>query len=289
MSAELSNKSLGLVRDLLRNMQPDELFSQHDLIQFWQDTLFDAGFSQEFIDFGKTFGFNWSHIIPSVANARSDRHPYSSKFGPSGSRELLELLASLVLNNYKDSQAEEELRESLAQDGFSLDSGSHADSTLPRELADLPGQKKLQTDLAKILSEQQNVALLFTDCDGFKAVNDTLGHPEGDRCLVQTVQTISAAILGKGRIYRYGGDEFAVILPNFDLEEAASTAERIRKEVERAKPGGNVEVTLSIGVANSQTENTKDANELIRAADAAMYVAKKTKNSVAISTGDSKG
>ena len=82
----------------------------------------------------------------------------------------------------------------------------------------------------------------------FQSVNDTNGHPEGDACLDRVVSTLGDVVGRKGKIYRWGGDEFAVCLPDFSTEEAQVTADLIRRAVEQTKPGGEVTVTTSIGI-----------------------------------------
>jgi diguanylate cyclase (GGDEF)-like protein len=75
-------------------------------------------------------------------------------------------------------------------------------------------------------------------------------------------------------LYRYGaGDEFGVLLKNFDRDEALATAERIRREIDEANPGGSVTVTASVGVAFSSGETR--AEELLKSADEAVYKSKK--------------
>jgi diguanylate cyclase (GGDEF)-like protein len=289
MSPDFSSKSLGLVRDLLKNMQPEEAYSQFETNEFWRDKLFDADFPQEFVDVARKYGFNWSLIIPYLRSGKFEgQNSYTSTVLPAlASREILGRLATFAIDANEGSSGAEKLRSSLVADGFPLNPEPAADTTVPVELAQLPDQKSFRTDLAERLSAGPNVSLLFIDCDGFKAVNDNLGHLEGDKCLILAARTMTEAILGKGNLYRYGGDEFAVILPNFDLEEAATTAERIRKAIDRDSPGRELKVTVSIGVANSRTEKTTEADILIHAADSAMYDAKRKKNSVALSNGPS--
>jgi diguanylate cyclase (GGDEF)-like protein len=105
-------------------------------------------------------------------------------------------------------------------------------------------------------------------------------HAEGDKCLIRAVKAMSAAIIHKGKLYRRSGDEFIVVLPNFDSREATAVAERIRIAIDDAKPGGAVNVTASIGVATSQSDGVTDAASLEKLADTKMYEAKKTKNRV---------
>jgi diguanylate cyclase (GGDEF)-like protein len=157
---------------------------------------------------------------------------------------------------------------------------AHVDVSVPEEPEELPGKKLLLGDLQQRLDVRGLVSVLFIDLDGFKGVNDTLGHAEGDKCLIRTLRLISNVVVGKGKLYRPGGDEFVVLLPNFSREEAKGTAERIRASIDGDNPGGTLKVTVSIGVASSQSVRT--AEDLIDRADQAMYSSKKTKNCVSV-------
>lgn len=151
--------------------------------------------------------------------------------------------------------------------------------TAPKAIADLPKQPEFKADLSEAV--QRQIALVFIDLDNFKAVNDTKGHQAGDECLAKVAETIGGVITGKGKLYRYGGDEFAVILRNADVDEAAATGERIRSAIRAAQPGGDIEVTASIGVAASDQAGRRDAEMLLKAADDATYASKRgTKNCV---------
>jgi diguanylate cyclase (GGDEF)-like protein len=176
----------------------------------------------------------------------------------------------------------ERLRDSLSDDGFNVNSS--VETNTPAELARLPNKEALVKDLGTQIKSGRILSVAFIDLDNFKQVNDQHGHSEGDKCLVEFVAHLSAAISGKGRVYRVGGDEFCVLLPNFSSFEAAATAERIRRGVDALKPfGGTTNVTTSIGVADSGTEGLADPESLVKAADDAMYVSKwTTKNRVTI-------
>jgi len=118
-------------------------------------------------------------------------------------------------------------------------------------------------------------ALLFLDLDKFKSINDTLGHLVGDQALREFANGLLRACDRKGAIYRVGGDEFCVLLPNHSLDEAAAVAERILHEVRTVKiaelPDG---LSTSIGVA-CFPESAGDHTELVSQADGAMYVSKR--------------
>ncbi len=134
---------------------------------------------------------------------------------------------------------------------------------------------QFELDLPRAVAEGERgpapLCLAMADLDNFKAVNDGEGHQAGDRALRTAAQAIATACAGKGRVYRYGGDEFVVLFANFEEAEAAPVAERARRTVERDCAGT---VTASIGVASLQP--SADAASVFKAADEALYVAKGT-------------
>jgi diguanylate cyclase (GGDEF)-like protein len=119
-------------------------------------------------------------------------------------------------------------------------------------------------------------SILMLDMDAFKAFNDACGHPAGDRLLAAIADAMTGATRDGDRMYRYGGDEFAAILPGADRNAAHEVAERIRRAVAdlSARTGGPP-ITISVGVACYPDDGqTKDA--LVGVADRAMYLAKPT-------------
>jgi diguanylate cyclase (GGDEF)-like protein len=119
------------------------------------------------------------------------------------------------------------------------------------------------------------VAALFLDVDDFKGINDTLGHSAGDRLLVEVARRLRAAVRTEDTVARLGGDEFAVLIEGCRPNEAVLTAERILQVLGPPvlEQGRELSIGASIGVAMSETGAT-DADELLRHADIAMYVAK---------------
>lgn len=120
-----------------------------------------------------------------------------------------------------------------------------------------------------------SLSILLIDMDNFKKYNDSHGHMEGDKVLVRLGQVISRCIRITDSVYRYGGDEFIVILPETPGQEAFRVAERIRQEfVEDFKKGldQKVSVTLSIGAA--EYAFNEDITDFIKRSDANMYKAK---------------
>jgi len=135
----------------------------------------------------------------------------------------------------------------------------------------------LEEELDRARRYQRPMAVLWVDFDHFKDVNDTFGHAAGDSVL----RSISRLLLGSVRsvdaIGRFGGEEFVIVLPEMDIEEAQDTAERLRRKVaEKPQPLGNgqeVPLTISVGVA-VYPDHGQTAPTLCAAADKAMYLAK---------------
>src|SRR5690606_39179538 len=125
----------------------------------------------------------------------------------------------------------------------------------------------------------RSLALLLIDIDYFKPLNDALGHLHGDECLREMAILCSQAAHGEGLVARYGGDEFAMLLPGRTLEEAQATGSALCMRVfarALAHPRSPVApcVTVSIGVAAIQPERTQSPETLIAIADRALYEAK---------------
>ena len=118
-------------------------------------------------------------------------------------------------------------------------------------------------------------AVLWVDLDGFKVVNDSLGHMVGDQLLVQVAQRIKAHVRETDTAARFGGDEFAVLLDMLDVAPVDHVVDRLLRSLAQPYPlGGNdVVVTASIGVASSAT-GYESPEEVLRDADIAMYQAK---------------
>jgi diguanylate cyclase (GGDEF)-like protein len=132
----------------------------------------------------------------------------------------------------------------------------------------------------------KKITLLMIDLDDFKKVNDTYGHVTGDSLLKGVAGWISKSVRDHDLVFRYGGEEFAVILPSTDMKGGKHVAERIRRNIcdARFEDGGvSIQVTTSIGVA-SCPENATGIRDLILSADNALYAAKRNgKNCVVAS------
>jgi diguanylate cyclase (GGDEF)-like protein len=120
-------------------------------------------------------------------------------------------------------------------------------------------------------NETAQVAALMIDIDLFKRVNDTYGHPTGDRVLQHVAQAITQSVRPSDLVFRFGGEEFLVLLPDVDEATAIAAAERIRTNV--AHPAEECpDVTVSVGVAHRH--EGEDHEDLVARADLALYQAK---------------
>lgn len=137
---------------------------------------------------------------------------------------------------------------------------------------------RLKEEVVRHKRTKSGLSLLILDVDNFKNFNDTMGHPAGDDVLRKIAHILKESVRENDIVSRYGGEEFAVILPVVDKEGARILAERIRENIEQTyfeheeiQPLGKV--TISIGVAALQ-EDASDYQELLNSADRALYSAK---------------
>ena len=158
------------------------------------------------------------------------------------------------------------------------------------ELTQLPNRRMFREQLDLALARARRggkaVAVLCLDLDGFKEVNDSLGHAYGDRTLVEVANLLRAGARGTDVVARVGGDEFFILLADLDVQQAPALAEtvieRIRGLLADPLPVDAVEVRIDmcIGVAIYPTDS-READGLLAAADAAMYVGKQAITRVA--------
>jgi diguanylate cyclase (GGDEF)-like protein len=135
---------------------------------------------------------------------------------------------------------------------------------------------QLELEVDRFNRYKHPLALLLLDIDNFKEYNDSYGHLEGDKVLVRFSQIIKTCLRANDSAYRYGGEEFTVILPETNGDEAKTVAQRIRASLEAEKykpvPGKVARITISIGV--TQCYPKEELSTFIRRADKAMYLSK---------------
>ena len=140
-------------------------------------------------------------------------------------------------------------------------------------LTGLRNHGAFQRELTMMVDRERPFSLLMLDLDAFKAYNDSHGHPDGDALLARIATTMTETIRDDDRAYRYGGDEFSILLPGVLATEAREVASRVRRAVARLTSTFGPLVTVSVGIATYPDDGwTKD--ELVAVADRALYLAK---------------
>lgn len=176
-------------------------------------------------------------------------------------------------------RARNQIRRRVYQERLRNDMGHAIELALIDPLTGLYNQRYLMRDLAVRLSPERagTLALLMIDIDHFKTVNDHWGHLVGDRALRQVADMLRTRVRLADSVARYGGEEFVVVMPGASLGEAQAAAERLRVAIEAMGfiPDGGAahRLTISLGVAAGVAGGT--AEQLIAAADQALYAAKR--------------
>lgn len=181
--------------------------------------------------------------------------------------------ANLAQNLKKSKQHVSKMRQSLAESRL---------KALRDQLTGLSNRRHFDTSLArevtKSLADGSPMCLAMVDIDHFKNINDTFGHQVGDQVLKYLGQLLSENVKGRDVVSRYGGEEFAIILPSTDIANARTLVENIRSQIEETnlvvtKNRKSIgKITASFGL--SQVVNNDDPETLIQRADAKLYLAK---------------
>lgn len=135
---------------------------------------------------------------------------------------------------------------------------------------------QLKSEVGRCTRYQHPLTLLILDIDHFKDYNDAYGHLEGDKVLLRLGQVIKLLLRKMDSAYRYGGEEFTIILPETEMAEARTVAQRIRRAVKAivfsAEPGTEVSVTVSVGM--TEYRPPEDITTFVQRADKALYQSK---------------
>jgi two-component system, cell cycle response regulator len=141
-------------------------------------------------------------------------------------------------------------------------------------------EERLAIEFARSHRYRSPLSCVMLDIDHFKRVNDTYGHPFGDRVIQEVARVARATLRDVDLLARYGGEEFVALLPETGPRDAWAAGERVRRAIERmnveteAAPPSRVAITISVGVATFPVPSIETAEGLLRAADAALYLAK---------------
>lgn len=151
------------------------------------------------------------------------------------------------------------------------------------EVTGLLNQRKLHEDLEEQIEKhaqaKENFSLMFIDVDHFKTVNDNFGHIVGSQILHDMGVLLTRILRVSDKIYRYGGDEFIVLMPTVDVKTVHDVAERVLKQIKnnqfRIGDAKTHQLTVSIGIAEYPTD-AQTATDIIRFADEMMYKSKES-------------
>jgi diguanylate cyclase (GGDEF)-like protein len=171
-----------------------------------------------------------------------------------------------------------------AQVSIALRNAEHFEAAQERartdDLTGLLNHGAFKRQLNRNVSARDPFGIVMIDLDGFKTVNDTLGHQAGDRMLREIATAIQGAARETDAVYRYGGDEFTVLLPGTDPAGLQAVAERVRSAVLTVGAAGStwaaeaMPVSASLGTASFPADG-EDAEAVLLAADRACFVAKR--------------
>jgi len=144
----------------------------------------------------------------------------------------------------------------------------------------------LRRELQMAERHHHELSLLMVDVDFFKKINDEYGHHRGDLVLCEIAKGIQSACRGSDITFRYGGEEFVVVLGKTDAEGAKIIAERIRQQIAETDikyNGKTISTTVSIGIATRHSNEKEHINDLFERADKALYIAKSSGRNCVVS------
>ncbi len=176
---------------------------------------------------------------------------------------LLDQLAAQIAVVMENSRLYEEIRAQAIRD----------------ELTGLLNRRHFEQRLSEEIERHSryggNFCLIISDLDRFKDYNDTYGHRAGDKLLWEVAQIVKESVRGVDLVFRYGGDEFGILLPQTTIEDAHIVSERVRTQIETDMETRGIALTVSLGIASWPTDGITP-DDVVRAADATLYQAKQS-------------
>jgi diguanylate cyclase (GGDEF)-like protein len=248
--------------------------------------IFDTLGSVEWIQ--QMFNTHVDHVAADLVSKLKD-NSFGVSFRSSEQNKVINLAAEIKAGTQRRwDRAIERVVEKQRED---LESSEPPPSELDDRLP-LSRRGSFDRDLVKMAKAVkrtgQPLSLVMIDIDHFKNVNDQYGHPVGDEVLLAVAELVIKRLAHKGKAYRYGGEEFTLLLANYSTEEAVGLAERIRKDIQTATVGSKrLKVTASFGVA-TVPDNGPDSESVLEMADTALYEAKELGRNRVRSSGEPK-
>ena len=297
VTIEQQCESWGTLRDSLTN---ETTLSRNEVDMHVSSNRYYGRFLKSCLDRMERCDPEREHFSEALADRLSASRDDAGKFADSLEQtgfhaseeaipELLELLQHLEQTNRVLRADLQFTREQFIQQTERLRRAENAAAQDP--LTELPNRRAFEQRFRELESRfdrhRRPFAMLLIDLDHFKHLNDTYGHDAGDATLQVVARVMKAACRVSDQLSRYGGEEFAVLVAEADADSALRLAERLRSRVEQARVrhdesgDANIAFTCSIGIGLMKPNRTR--GEVIAAADAALYEAKKAgRNSVKI-------
>jgi diguanylate cyclase (GGDEF)-like protein len=187
-----------------------------------------------------------------------------------GKMELLTTISNILAMSLKNVQEYQKLKELTVKDGLT--------GILNRK----GFQNFIQKEFHRTKRYHRPLSLIMIDVDNFKKINDSLGHPAGDFVLQQLAGCLKRSIRQSDIVFRYGGDEFAILLPDTDISQAKMLLNRVLSDVKKHTfewESNQINVKISCGISTTgELESHEDEKDLITKADNRLYSAKRTQD-----------
>ena len=229
-------------------------------------------------------GGGWALAVLGRTVARTDEEAPVSRDAPAGAPDASRLQA--IIDRQTAEIASYQGRLDEAEKELEATSARLQETSFKDEVTGLYNRRfftvRLEEELSRHRRFNHPVAIVLFDLDGFKAVNDELGHTVGDETLRDVAQILMKHSRGINVVSRYGGDEFAILLVETSKAGARLYADRIRQVISSYPYSHGKRITASFGVASLPDDEALTSEDLFRVADDALYVAKRGgKNQVA--------